>query len=182
MKHFLYLSILFLTVSCATTSSIETPFIFSKEFNENDIAWAKESGKTKIEGSSFIVDRMGLNGTIHTCVGFSAWLIPQSDFMEEYLNYLFDNLEESFWDHKGPIPFKKAEITTDSDGGVRESKCDTDGKFEFNNVPNGTYYVNSTVYYVGGPFRTIPPDDKGGMFLKKVVVNDQDSLRVVLTN
>ena len=166
-------------VSCATTSSVE-PFVFSKQFDEKVIAWAKESGKTKIEGSSFIVDRMGLNGTTHTCVGYSASLIPQSEFMEEYLNYLFDNLEESFWNHKGSIPFKNTDITGDT--GVRQSKCDIDGKFEFNNIPNGTYYLSTTVYYVGGPFRTIPPDYKGGMFLKKVIVNDQDNLRVVLTN
>ena len=179
MRFFLYLSILLLTTSCA--SSVETPFVSSEEFNEDDIAWAKDRGKTKIEGSSFIVDRMGLNGTTHTCAGYSALLLPQSDFFEEYFNYLFDNLEDSFWDYKGSIPYKRLDFPSYESAGVRESKCDIDGKFEFKNVPSGTYHINTTVYYIGGPLRTIPPDYKGGMFLKRIVVNDEDSLRVVLT-
>ena len=179
MKKILFLPLLLLMTSCATNYSSETPFIFSGEFDESDVEWSKQTGKTTIEGSSFIVDRMGLNGTTHTCVGYSALLIPQNDYVEEYLNYLFDNLDESFWNLKGPIPFKNVNLTPAQ--GVRESKCDIDGKFEFKNVPTGTYYLSSTVYYVGGPLRTIPPDYRGGMFLKKIVVKDEDSMRVILT-
>ena len=175
-KCYMLVSTLFL-FACAPQQFDQ--FISTSTINKEEIAWSRGEGKTRIQGNSFIVDRLGLNGTTHTCVGYEASLIPKSNLVEEYLNYLFPNLEESFWNLKGSIPFKKMDENIDA--GARRSKCDINGNFEFTNIPNGTYYLLTTIYYIGGPLRTIPPDYKGGILLKKVIVNNQVEMRVVVS-
>ncbi len=162
--------------SCAVVP--DPPFIHSEAFDESEVSWAFEEGSTTIEGSAYIIDRMGLNGTTHTCVGYAAKLIPKSGYAEEFFTYLFGNLEKSFWNYRGPTPYM---TPGDLGYGAREENCDIDGRFVFYNVPSGTYYLVTTVYYVGGPLPTIPPDYRGGMLLERVEVKDQERLRVVMT-
>ena len=170
------LMLFLLLEACAVAPTM--PFIYSSTFDESEISWSLEPGDTTIEGSAYIVDRMGLNGTTHTCVGYTANLSPKSNYVEEFFNYLFNNLDESFWNIKGPLPF----MDPGSLGGFNRSEnCDVDGRFTFYNVPNGTYYLTTTIYYIGGPLPTIPPNVRGGLLLKNVVVSNQENIRVVMT-
>ena len=179
------IQILFVVLFLASCASAPKKVVFFDNpipFDQSEIAWAKEKGKTKVYGSSYIVDNLGLNGTTHTCVGYTAWLLPNSGYNRAYLTYLFGNLNESFWNHKGSVPFKEQRtLEGDNKCYYLESKCDVEGNFAFLDVPDGTFYLVTTAYYVGGPFRTFPPDYKGGMFLKKIVVSGQDEIRAVLT-
>ena len=178
-KPLFLLPIIFLfVVSCATTSQSK-PYIMQSQFDEKTIEWSSKEGSSVIFGNSFIRDDMAIQPGPHTCAGYPVNLLPVDKYFEEYLLLHFDNLNNSFWQRNSqnydpsfdPDAEKYWQVTT----------CDSQGNFEFRNLPKGSYWIITAVSYEGGPFRTFPPSWKGGWLLKKVSVDGKNNERVVIS-
>lgn len=177
-----YLQILFLLIfiisGCATTAQA-IPYVIKGEFNEDTLEWRTKEGFSTIFGNSFIRDNMAIQPGPHTCAGYNVTLMPVDKYFEEYLLLHFDNLNNSFWQRNSPRYDAKgdpiAEMYQDN------TTCDSQGNFEFNNLPKGSYWIITAVSYEGGPFRTLPPTWKGGWLLKKVFVDGVNDKKVVVS-
>lgn len=168
-----------LICGCATTRS-PVEFVGSTTFDPDAVAWAKQSGTATVEGNAFIIDPMAIDGSTQTCAGRTVALFPDSAYNREFLLSVFPNLNEAFWNSTGGGDYSKYPIP-DFESQVRHAKCDAKGEFVFNNVPAGTYYATTEVYYIRGPNPTIPPNRQGGFLLKRAHVVDGQTTRLVMS-
>ena len=170
--------IILFVVSCTTTSQA-IPYVIESEFDESALEWRAKEGFSTIYGNSFIRDSMAIQPGPHTCAGFNVSLIPVDKYFEEYLSLQFDNLNNSFWQRNSPR--YESDFDPAAEAYQEDATCDSQGNFEFNNLPKGSYWIITAVSYECGPFRTLPPSYKGGWLLKKVSVDGQNDKKVVIS-
>ena len=180
MKKVIFtLPIIFLFVASCTTTSQAIPYVMESEFDKNTLEWRSAEGFSTINGNSFIRDAMAIQPGPHTCAGYEVNLLPVDKYFEEYLRLQFDNLNNSFWQRNSPR--YDADFDPSSSLYREVTTCDSQGNFEFNNLPKGSYWIITAVSYEGGPFRTLPPSYKGGWLLKKVSVDGKNNKKVVIS-
>ena len=165
MKYTLTAILMLLIVGCNATQ----PYIYKTIgiYDSSEVEWSKLSGNSKIFGSGFLRQS---GGGVVSCAGNEVSLIPASSYANERLNYLFGNLQ------KGYNPNRYIDEASSSYlDDMRVTICDVDGKFEFNDIPSGVYYVTTRVEWMVGN------SGQGGSLMQKVEIGQNESRRVVLT-
>jgi hypothetical protein len=114
----------------------------TSRFDAGEVAWSRESGTATVEGSASITPP---GGGRQTCAGGEAQLVPASAHAAEMMRIVFGN------DARGFAPLATARYPTnvspDFGKTVRRIGCDAQGRFRFDNVPAGRWYVFSNVVY-----------------------------------
>ena len=176
MKRLSGLLLILALPSCTTMapalpeSSVLVPL--QTVFDPSEVAFINELGSNTIKGSAFIRQQGG--GEVG-CAGNAVYLIPQGAQSIEHAGFVFDETSSSGYrsiaNRKMPVPPGDAYHSHQ-----RETICDIDGKFEFQNVAAGSYLVVTRVtwtvdYSTQGGTWMIPVTFAGSNKTKSVVVN-----------
>src|SRR5258708_5043211 len=110
----------------------------------SEVDWARKSGANTVSGSAL----MNAGGTTHTCAGQSALLIPDSAYARARMTAIFGNTTKGMRAASlGAAKFDRDDplyVAT-----LRTTRCDASGSFTFPSVPDGAWYVTSSVKWQG---------------------------------
>ena len=170
----LSLFILFLT-SCSTTQVTNT---IETSFNVNEIDWFLDGGNSIITGSGFM---RTLGGDIKSCSGYEVTLWPVSTYADERVQKLYlsnsNGRNSVSGDTRAGMKFSRLNPEPDPKyiKNTKKTLCDVDGKFKFQKLAAGEYYLTTTVIWqVGYKYQ-------GGFIMKRVKIREDETKNIVLT-
>ncbi len=163
----LFLGLILAVAGCAQFGPQETAL--STAIAPSEIEWARKSGANTVSGAA----QMKSGGTTHTCVGQSALLIPDSAYGRARMTAIFGNATKGTRQASlGPVKFERDDPLYVST--LRTTRCDASGSFSFPRVPDGVWYVTTSVKWQGGS------QVEGGSMMKRVDVRGGRLVKVVL--
>jgi hypothetical protein len=138
----LFLGLILAVAGCAQfglqESALSTPIAPS------EVDWARGSGSNTVMGIAL----MNAGGTNHSCAGLSANLIPESAYARARMTAIFGNATKGTRAASlGPVKFERDDPLYVST--LRTTRCDALGSFSFPRVPDGVWYVTSSVKWQG---------------------------------
>jgi len=166
-----------LTSGCATspsaTAPAPAPARIGVPFDAGDVAWSRAAGTATVEGRAAITLA---GGAPQTCAGGEAQLFPANAYSAEMMRIVFGS------DVRGFAPQGSARypenVAADFRTIVRRIGCDADGRFRFDAVPAGRWYVFSNVVFRGTGPEAAP---QGGALMQRVDVAEGARATVLLT-
>lgn len=172
MRRSVYL-LLFGASACMTAASPPLHTV-TTQFDPASVQWAARDGTNAISGNALL---RTVGGEVRTCAGFVVNLIPESPYSTERMTATFGWLERGFRSVDQPI-----QLSGEAPGygdTIRSTRCDAQGDFSFNLVPDGTYYVTAfVVWQVPGRYFS---SNQGGVLMERVAVAGGQTKRIVLT-
>ena len=161
----------------ATASACSTPMPsvsteMTVPFDPAEIAWSRDPGTATVEGSATL---SAAGGARHTCAGGEAQLVPAGAYSAQMMRIVFGN------DVRGYVPLASARyprnMAPDFGKTVRRIGCDAEGRFRFDNVPAGRWYVFSNVVLPRGAGDAAP---QGGALMRGIDVAEGTRVSVLL--
>ncbi len=135
----------------------------------SEVDWARRSGTNTVTGLALI----DAGGTTHTCAGQSANLIPDSAYARARMTAIFGNATKGMRAaSRGAAKFERDDPLYVST--LRTTPCDVAGSFSFPRVPDGVWYVTSSVKWQGAA------QMEGGSMMQRVDVRGGRLVKVVL--
>jgi hypothetical protein len=142
-------------------------------FDPDAAAFIKKPGKTRVEGQAFVI-----NGDGHRLpvAGQKVELAPVTPHSRRFFEALYDE------DKGRPILGLLGPIRYDTDPRyaefTRATKSDVNGKFAFDNVPPGDYFVSSSFWWEKDDFSL-----RGAMMYETVTVtgSEKEPAKVILS-
>jgi hypothetical protein len=160
-----------LTTGCASTA---TPAQMTLPFNASDVTWSRAAGTATVEGRAAIPAG---GGASRTCAGGEAQLLPASAYAAEMMRIVFGS-EARGYAPLASSPRYPANIAADFKSTVRRIGCDAEGRFRFDSVPAGRWYVFSNVIWRSGGGEAAP---EGGALMQRIDVAEGARANVLLT-
>lgn len=156
--------------ACATPAP---PAQMTLPFNAGDVAWSRAAGTATVEGRAVISPA---GGTAQTCAGGEAQLLPAGTYAAEMMRIVFGSDVRGF----APLATARypASIAPDFASTVRRIGCDAEGRFRFDAVPAGRWYVFSNVVFRGASAEAAP---QGGSLMQRIDVAEGARANVLLT-
>ena len=135
----------------------------------SEVDWSRKSGANTVSGNAL----MKAGGTTHTCAGQSANLIPDSAYARARMTAIFGNETKGMRAASlGPAKFDRDDPLYVSS--LRTTRCDASGSFSFPRVPDGVWYVTSSVKWQGAS------QVEGGSMMQRVDVRGGKLVKVTL--
>jgi hypothetical protein len=135
----------------------------------SEVDWARKSGTNSVSG----VALMQAGSTSHTCAGQSANLIPDSAYARARMTAIFGNATKGMRAASlGAVKFERDDPLYVST--LRTTRCDASGSFSFPRVPDGVWYVTSSVKWQGAA------QVEGGSMMQRVDVRGGRLVKVSL--
>jgi hypothetical protein len=141
-------------------------------FNAADVAWSRAAGTATVEGRAEVPDP---GGRPQGCAGGEAQLFPADPYATSMMRFIFGN------DARGYAPLASArypsQVAADFKDTVRRIGCDAEGRFRFDAVPAGRWYVFTNVV-----FRSARGDAEpmGGSLMQRIDVAEGARTSVLL--
>jgi hypothetical protein len=135
----------------------------------SEVDWARKSGANTVSGIALLK----AGGASHTCAGQSANLIPDSAYARARLTAIFGNESKGMRAASlGPVKFERDDPLYVSS--LRTTRCDGSGTFAFARVPDGVWYVTSSVKWQGAA------QVEGGSMMQRVELRGGRQVKVSL--
>ncbi|CAN5761783.1 hypothetical protein BH11PSE3_BH11PSE3_02060 [soil metagenome] len=135
----LLLGLLFAVAGCAQLGVPETSPL-STPIAPSEVEWSRKSGANTVSGNATIT----AGGTSHTCGGQSANLIPDTAYARARMAAIFGNASKGMRAaNLGAVKFERDDPLYVSS--LRTTRCDASGSFSFPRVPDGVWYVTTSV-------------------------------------
>jgi hypothetical protein len=155
MKTQVVTTILFLTLAPITMAAPKIPFA------EEDFAAYVADGKATLEGEAFGKTR---GGEVKTCAGEKVLLAPDTDYDVQVITaFLFVDTKNTL---RMAGPAAKY---------WKETICDSQGKFTFEDLPAGKWIVITSVR-----FQISDLSNQGGLMAKRVTTIDNKKVKVII--
>ena len=168
MKPVSLAAVLVLILAVAGCAQIERQVALSSGIAPSEVEWARKSGANTVAGTA----SMKAGGTTHTCAGQSANLIPDTAYARARMTAIFGNdTRGTRAASLGPVKFEKDDPLYVSS--LRTTRCDASGSFAFPRVPDGVWYVTSSVKW--GPTQM-----EGGSMMQRLDVRGGRLVKVTL--
>ena len=114
-------------------------------------------------------------GEARTCAGLEVMLAPDSAHARERIIATYGNLEKgSIQAHQVP---KFSKNDPNYAAAIRTTRCDGQGNFSFEKLPDGTFYVSAPVLWKANPRS---PLYEGGIIMQKVTLRGNAVTKVTL--
>lgn len=141
----------------------------SRPIAPSEVDWARKSGTNTVSGIALIK----AGGTSHTCAGQSANLIPDSDYARARMTAIFGSAA------KGMRPASRGAERFERDdplyvATLRTTRCSPAGSFSFSSVPDGIWYVTSSVKWQSAS------QIEGGSMMERVELRGGRQVKVSL--
>ena len=138
----LFLGLALAVAGCAQLATPETAL--STPISPSEVDWARGSGANTVSGVALI----DANGRRYTCTGQSANLIPDTAYARARMTAIFGNTNKGMRAASlGAVKFERDDALYVSS--LRTTRCDASGSFDFQRVPDGIWYVTSSVKWEG---------------------------------
>jgi hypothetical protein len=135
----------------------------------SELEWSRKSGANSVSGIALIK----AGGATHTCAGQSANLIPDSDYARARMTAIFGNASRGMRAASlGPQKFERDDPLYVST--LRRTRCDPSGSFSFSRVPDGVWYVTTSVKWQGAS------QIEGGSMMERVDLRGGRQVKVSL--
>ena len=135
-------------------STLSTPIAPS------EVEWARKAGANTVSGNAALKAPGPAGGTSHTCAGQSANLIPDTAYARARMTAIFGNDSRGTRTASlGPVKFERDDPLYVST--LRTTRCDASGSFAFARVPDGVWYVTTSVKWQA-PVRVAGAQVAGG--------------------
>lgn len=156
------------TLAIAGCAQIERQVALSSGISSAEVEWARKSGANTVAGTA----TLKAGSTTHTCAGQSANLIPDTAYARARMTAIFGNDTRGMRAASlGPVKFEKDDPLYVST--LRNTRCDASGSFAFPRVPDGIWYVTSSVKW--GPTQL-----EGGSMMRRLDVRGGRLVKVTL--
>ena len=163
----LLLGLIIAVAGCAQLGLQETAL--STPIAPSEVDWARGSGANTVSGIALIK----AGGTTHTCAGQSAILIPDSAYARARMTAIFGNATKGMRAASlGAAKFERDDPLYVST--LRTVRCDAMGSFSFPRVPDGAWYVTSSVKWQGAS------QVEGGSVMQRVDLRGGRLVKVML--
>ena len=159
----------------ALSSCAMKPIQLTQTFDEAEAQKYMKDGKNTIEASAVWREK---NGHLQTCAGYWVYLYPATEYAKERLTHQFGEGKRGFRTlRQGKQIFAPDEAQFHKLS--KKTVCDVDGKFTFENVADGDYYIVTNIIW-GDPEY---PDEQteGGALMHKVSVKGGQKIKRVLS-
>ncbi len=144
----------------ACASSAPPPAV---RFDAAEAAFMEKPGKTTISGQAFLPDKAG---RVHYAAGEVVRLIPATSYARARLEYYFHG---SKYAPVSSVP--KNDPDPEYVARTRTTKAGPTGRFDFENVPPGTYFICTQVIWK--PDQAFEPD--GGLIYEEATVTGAEA-------
>jgi len=132
-----------------------------------EVEWARKSGRNTVSGNATLKS----GGTTHTCSGQSANLIPDTAYARARMTAIFGNASRGTRAASlGPVKFERDDPLYVSS--LRSARRDASGSFSFPSVPDGIWYVTTSVKWQDGT--------QGSSMMQRVDVQGGRLTKVIL--
>lgn len=162
-----------LTAGCAT---IEVPI--NSSFSSTEVSWFNAEGTNSIEGSAFMRTK---GGDVKTCAGYDVTLMPYSNYASERMTYIYGNSEEGYRTLGLQRKYEFSNESAEYHKYSKDTKCDAQGEFEFNDLPDGDYYVIAGVQWQTGAGAGAELFPQGAILMKRVTTANGETQKVTMT-
>lgn len=154
------------------------PFSTATEFDSAKAKAMLGEGENSLRGSAVMRKS---DGGVVTCAGTEVRLIPSTAYTDERMLALYGNIEAGFnpayWGEKR---LKVKKEIAEYHQIFKQTTCDAQGFFKFNNLEDGSFYVFSTMTWEVGSGIQIRTID-GGTLMKRVTLKGGESKEIILT-
>ena len=163
----LFLGLILTVAGCAQLGPQESAL--SRSIAPSEVDWARGNGANTVSGVALIK----AGGTTHTCAGQSAILIPDSAYARARMTAIFGNTTKGMRAASlGAAKFERDDPLYVST--LRTTRCDALGSFSFPRVPDGIWYVTSSVKWQGNS------QVEGGSAMQRVDLHGGRMVKVTL--
>lgn len=132
-----------------------------------EVEWARKTGRNTVSGNASLKS----GGTTYTCSGQSANLIPDTAYARARMTAIFGNASRGTRAVSlGPVKFERDDPLYVSS--LRTARCDASGSFSFPSVPDGVWYVTTSVKWQDGT--------QGSSMMQRVDVQGGRLTKVIL--
>jgi hypothetical protein len=147
---------------CVSVTKVPT----HETFVPSEAMHIMDEGPHTVAGQSFW---RTVGGDVKTCAGFEVDLFPATAYAAERMRILYGS--DTAGTNTASFVQKKP-ATTDPEymRYARKTKCDADGKFAFNKVAPGSYYVVTFTTWSTGQAYALP---EGGYQMRRVIAGPE---------
>lgn len=142
-------------------------------FSPDEVSWSTKPGNNTVTG--FAVLRTA-SGEARTCAALLVRLIPDSAYARERMTGIYGSLSQGTTRVGGPA-YKEDATDKAYVASVRETRCDGQGNFTFESVPNGVWYLTASVVWSVNPSRGAT---EGGAMMKRIELTGGQTVKVSL--
>lgn len=135
------------------------------------LEWSKARGSNTISGDAVL---RTVGGDVKTCAGLGVKLLPISADTERWARFTYGPNGGLY----SPPLFGARSIPFEADPYVRRQTCNAQGRFSFQGLPDGQYFVIATVTW-SAPTR-YGLESQGGDVAKRVEVRGGQELEVTI--
>jgi hypothetical protein len=163
----LLLGAILAVAACGQFGSQETAL--STPIAPSEVDWARKSGANTVSGTALL----NAGGQSHSCAGQSANLIPDSAYARARMTAIFGSEAGGMRAASlGPVKFERDDPLYVST--LRTARCDASGAFSFPRVPDGVWYVTSSVKWQGNS------QVEGGSMMQRIDLRGGRPVKVTL--
>lgn len=167
MKRPVFLALTLAVAGCAQLEPQQAAL--STPIAPSEVDWARSSGTNTVTGLALVKE----GDTTHTCAGQSANLIPDSAYARARMTAIFGSTSRGMRAASlGPVKFERDDPLYVAS--LRTTHCDVAGSFSFAHVPDGVWYVTSSVKWQDAA------QVEGGSLMQRVDVRGGKLVKVVL--
>lgn len=152
--------LIFIAAVCFTGCAEVDTVPLTSTYRATDYIEYAKSGTGVVTGQAFMRQR---GGAVVTCAGEVVMLVPNAGVFAE-MNKIYES---------GKKPVKSKEYLNPAF--YKNTKCDAQGNFEFNNVPAGQWIIQTEVRWDAGNF------PMGGYLSDKIYLYDGEKVNRVLS-
>lgn len=162
------LCVLMLTIGLAGCAA--KPVQLSASFNAEEARRLTQPGVNIVSGSALFRQN---GGGVVTCAGLEILLVPHTNYAAERIRAIYGNADRGYNN-----VYRQLQFIPDEPGytqHTRQTVCDAQGKFYFNDVADGHFYLISHITWQVGSMA------QGGAVMQAVTVRGGESRDVVLS-
>lgn len=167
---------LMMVSGCATGGPASTrgPQSVGVAFEPEAVQWASAKGSNKILGNALLRTR---GGEVRTCAGYKVYLSPAVAYSAARMRLIYGSDQQGYRPAQRNPNLEARPAAYEAL--IRQTVCDAQGNFQFEELPDGEYFVTTDVIWEV-PGRYVTSAQGGGLMLK-VAVKGGQTIRPVLT-
>lgn len=145
---------------------IQSPDKIMSSLNENELALYLKKGTASIVGQAY---RKTKGREVKYGAGVFIYLMPVCSYTSEFIKGVSTGQRDETIDHR-------------LNAYIRKTVGDAEGRFEFLNLPAGSYYVFTVINWEGGAGYKGSLERTSGVIYRPVSVSEGEKVKVIVTN
>lgn len=142
-------------------------------FNQSEASKLLEKGANTVKGSALIRQQ---GGGIVTCAGTTVELVPATQYAQERISAIYNSNDRGYNPIFGGVLIKFDNTDLGYVSSKRETVCDAQGFFKFDNISDGSFFVISIIVWGTDTYVK-----QGGRIMQRVTVSGGETKEIVVS-